>query len=160
MLLRILSAFLLGALAACTVESAAPHLTVPAQGISVTTDAAKVIEATDAVSALCASPQGGDACGCLVNGEPSLCDLAFQCLGAGDCALARSTPEIVNVKAQDISYKAATQKLGRYCAFPAEYWRCECSIDGIKANCALARSCLDAGFCVKVSNELSQHPVE
>lgn len=39
------------------------------------------------------------------------------------------------------------------CQLGAEFWRCECAIDGIQTSCDLVNSCLQAGFCVQVAIE-------
>ncbi|MEO1662466.1 MAG: hypothetical protein AAFR51_15865 [Pseudomonadota bacterium] len=155
MFLRLFYISIFSALAACAVEPTAAPVRDAGASVSVTTEAANIIQASEAMANMCDRPNEFGDCACQINGTSAPCDLAIQCLAEGDCRLARQASEIINLKTAASSYQAISQGMLSYCANPAEYWRCQCSIDGVKASCSAAQRCLNSGFCVK-ENEVAQ----
>lgn len=149
-IVRILLLLAVGILAACTSEVGDVPASDPASEIHVTTDSAPFIQASRTINGMCGNPAEFGRCGCYMNGILTSCQAALSCLQAGFCQIEREA-KAVNVKSTAKTYSDLSKALSNMCALSAEYWRCECSIDGIAANCDSAHRCLQAGFCQQVS---------
>lgn len=150
LLYRVTLAFLLLlilAVSACTgaVSSDAPK--PPSNDIRVTTEAPDILSLAKAFHGVCNGSAEFGHCGCTINGLRASCDAALNCLAAGFCELEAQAHSSKSVAAKSDPYRRIAQALKPYCSNPAEYWRCDCSIDGVKANCGIAQQCLQAGFC-------------
>lgn len=123
----------------------------PADAVRVTTDSSEFMSVTRAMNQLCQNPAEFGRCGCYMNDVVTSCAAVANCLEAGFCVPARKAS--AEVTTQSESYRKLASTLVPQCNNPAEFGRCDCSMDGIKVSCDIANRCLTSGFCNLVSEQ-------
>lgn len=150
--IKILVVFILTAIAACASDVPSGIQSDPASEIKVSTDSSEFMEIARRSNELCNHAAEFGACGCYMNGVLTTCSVALDCLEAGFCVRDKNATGVA-VNTRSAKHTPLLNGVTTMCAIHAEFWRCECSLDGQSANCDMVSRCLDAGFCIAVESQ-------
>ncbi|MEL7108706.1 MAG: hypothetical protein AAGL99_05515 [Pseudomonadota bacterium] len=143
---------LLVSLGACATDRSDMRQVDPASEIAVSTESSEYLEIARRSSDMCNHSAEFGACGCYMNGFLTTCSVALDCLEAGFCVREKNATGIA-VNTKSAKHSPLLNGVSTMCAIHAEYWRCECSLDGQTANCDMVSRCLDSGFCIAVDSQ-------
>ena len=136
---------------AATISACAMQSAELVDEVRVTTTSPEIKEVARRLSRPCNNPAEFGRCGCYLDGLLTSCDFVSRCLEVGFCKVATSQVNETETTSESPIYTGVARSLAPFCVNPAEFWRCECTIDGIQTSCDIANRCLQNGFCVKVS---------
>lgn len=115
--------------------------------IAVITTSAEFRQAAQTFQEPCQIEAEFGRCGCTLDGFTAPCELVAWCLEVGFCEPASADPG-TQVTTESEAYRTAARNLQRICRLPAEFGRCNCTLDGIETSCDWVQRCLRLGFCV------------
>lgn len=119
--------------------------------VRVTSSSSEFKAAARGMQEPCNNPAEFGRCGCYMDDLLTSCDLVARCLEVGFCkAVANSTNSTETTSSSPV-FSGVAKALAPTCNNPAEFGRCECTMDGIATSCDVVNRCLDAGFCRAVS---------